>query len=132
VATAKTASAKTHAKTSHPARQIVVPLSTIDLTVQHQFKDATLSIWVDDKLLHTRALHGGVQKKLVVFNGVRGMDSETLNIPAGKHVLRFRAMTSDRTVDISKTIPVDLVGGDTKSLQLTFDRHNTAIHLSWQ
>lgn len=132
VASIKTSSAKNHAKASHAARQIVVPLSTIDLTVQHQFKDATLSIWVDDKLLHTRALHGGVQKKLVVFNGVRGMDSETLNIPAGKHVLRFRAVTPDRTVDISKTIPVDLVGGDTKSLQLTFDRHNTAIHFSWQ
>lgn len=128
----KTASSKTHAKVPTPARQIVVPLSTIDLSVQHQFKDATLCIWVDDKLLHTRALHGGLQKKLVVFNGVRGMDSETLNIPAGKHVLRFRAVTPDQTVDVSKTIPVDLIGGDTKSLQLTFDKHNTAIHLSWQ
>jgi len=128
----KSASAKSRTKASHPARQIVVPLSTIDLTVQHQFKDATLSIWVDDKLLRTRALHGGIQKKLVVFNGVHGMDSETLNIPAGKHVLRFRAATQDQTVDISKTIAVNLVGGDTKSLQLSFDKHNTAMHLSWE
>ena len=124
--------AKTHPKESQPARQIVVPLSTIDLSVQHQFKDATLSVFVDEKPLLTRQLHGGVQKKLVLFNGVRGMESETLNVPAGKHVLRFRAATSDHTVDVSKTFPVDLVGGDTKTLQLTFDKHNTAMRLTWQ
>ena len=112
--------------------QVVVPSSTLDIGVQHQFKDATLYLYVDDKLMLTRALHGGVQKKLVVFNGIRGVESETLKIPAGKHVLRFRALSTDQTTDLSKTVSAEFIGGDTKSLQITFDKHNTQMRLAWQ
>lgn len=110
----------------------ISPTSTLDLAVQHQFKDATLFVWVDDKLALTRPLHGGAQKKLVVFNGIRGVDSESLKIPAGKHVLRFRALSTDQTVDLSKTVSAEFVGGDTKSVQLTFDKHNSAMRLTWE
>ena len=114
------------------AGQIVVPLSNLDVAVQHQFKDATLFVWVDDQLALTRPLHGGVQKKLVVFNGIRGVDSETLRIPAGKHVLRLRALSSDETIDLSKTVSAEFIGGGEKSLQVSFDKHNTVMHLVWQ
>lgn len=123
---------KASSKSVHVAKTIVVPTSTIDLAVQHQFKDATLYVWVEDKLMLTLPLHGAAQKKLVVFNGIRGVESQSLKVPAGKHVLRFRALSTDQTVDLSKTISAEFVGGDTKSLQLTFDRHNTAMHVAWQ
>src|SRR5579859_2246679 len=119
----------------HPATQpkeIVVPASALDLGIQHQFKDATLFLWVDDKLVWTRPLHGGVQKKMVVFNGIRGVESETLQIPAGHHVLRFRALSTDHTTDLSKSVSADFIGGDTKSLQVTFDKHNTIMRLNWE
>ena len=116
----------------NPDKPIVVPLSTVDISVQHQFKDATLLVWVDDKLVLTRPLHGGVQKKLVVVSGTRGVESETLQVPAGQHVLRFKAQSTDRTVDLSKTVSAEFVGGDTKTLQITFDKHNTSMHLAWQ
>jgi len=119
-------------KAAHLAKTIVVPTSTVDLAVQHQFKDATLYVWVENKLVLTLPLHGAAQKKLVVFNGIRGIESQTLKVPAGKHVLRFRAVSTDQTVDLSKTVAAEFVGGDTKSLQLSIDRHNTAMHLSWQ
>lgn len=114
------------------AGQIVVPLSNLDVAVQHQFKDATLFVWVDDQLALKRALHGGAQKRMVVFNGIRGVDSETLRIPAGKHVLRLRALSSDETIDLSKTVSAEFIGGGEKSLQVTFDKHNTVMHLIWQ
>jgi len=123
---------KSHAKQLHPVRQVVVASSTLDLSVQHQFKDATLFVWVDDRLLLTRPLHGGVQKKMVVFNGIRGVDSETLKIPAGHHVLRLRALSTDRATDLSKSVSAEFVGGDTQSLQVTFDRHNTVMRLAWE
>lgn len=116
----------------HHAKPVIVPSSILDLAVQHQFKDATLFVWVDDKLSLTRPLHGGAQKKLVVFNGIRGVDSESLKIPAGNHFLRFRALSTDQAVDLSKTISADFVGGDTKSLQITFDKRNSSMHLAWQ
>ena len=115
-----------------PAKQIVIPSSTLDLAVQHQFKDATLYIWVDEKLALTVPLHGAPQKKLVVFNGVRGVISETLKVPAGKRLLRFRALSADKTVDLSKTLSADFVGGDMKSLQVSFEKHNSSMRLSWE
>ncbi|HEX3822216.1 MAG TPA: protein kinase [Candidatus Sulfotelmatobacter sp.] len=113
-------------------KQVIVPTATLDLAIQHQFKDATLYIWIDDNLALTRPLHGGVQKKLVVFNGVRGVDSESLKVPAGNHALRFRAVSTDKSVDLSKTISTDFAGGDIKTLQITFDKHNATIKLNWQ
>ena len=115
-----------------PAKEVVVPLSTVELTVRHQFKDATLSVWVDGKLSLTRQLHGGAQKHLVVFNGVRGSESETFQVPAGKHILKFRTQTADQTIDLSRTISADLIGGGDKTLVVTFDKHNTAMLLDWQ
>jgi serine/threonine protein kinase len=117
---------------SSPPREAVVPTATLDIAVQHQFKDATLFVWVDGKLALTRPLHGAAQKKLVVFNGVRGVESETMKVAAGKHVLRFRALSADQTTDLSKTISADFVAGQDKSLQVTFDRHNTILRLTWQ
>jgi serine/threonine protein kinase len=133
--TVKRSSARTSTRKSEAggaAREIVVPMSMVELAVRHQFKDATLTVYVDDTLTLTRPLHGGTQNRLVVFHGVRGMDSETLKVPAGKHVLRFRTQTGDQTVDLSKTISADLIGGDDKTLLITFDKHNTAMHLEWQ
>jgi len=123
---------KGHAGASHASKQIVVPLSTLDLAVQHQFKDATLFVWVDDKLTLTRQLHGAAQKHLVVFNGLRGSESETLKIPAGKHVLRVRTLSADQTIDLSRSVSAEFVGGGEKSLQVTIDKHNTVMKLSWQ
>jgi serine/threonine protein kinase len=123
---------KSSRTSAHPEKDAIVPLSTVELTVRHQFKDATLTVWVDGKLTLTRQLHGGTQKHLVVFNGVRGSESETFQIPAGKHTLKFRAQTADQTVDLSKTISADVVGGGDKTLAVTFDKHNTAMLLEWQ
>lgn len=123
------------AETATPApvgKEVVVPTSSVELEIRHQFKDAKLTVWVDDKLTLTRELHGGTQKHLVVFSGVRGIESETIKVPAGKHVLRFRAQTSDQTVDLSKTVAADLIGGDDKTLLVTFDKHSSVMKLEWQ
>jgi serine/threonine-protein kinase len=124
---------KTPGKSSPPpAKQIVVPSSILELAVEHQFKDATLYVWVDDKLALTLPLHGAAQKKLVVFNGVRGVTSETMKVLAGKRVLRFRALSTDQTVDLSKTLSAEFVGGDTKSLSVSFEKRNSSMRLTWQ
>jgi hypothetical protein len=123
---------KDRAASLRAAKQVVVPFSTLDLGVQHQFKDATLFVWVDDKLLLTRQLHGAAQKRMVVFNGLRGSESETLKIAAGKHVLRLRVLSADETIDLSKTVSAEFVGGGDKSLQVTIEKHSTVMRLNWQ
>jgi len=115
-----------------PVKQVVVSLSTVELAIRHQFKDATLTVWIDDALALTRPLHGGTQKRLVVFNGVRGVESETLKVPAGKHTLRLRTRTADQTTDLSRTISGEFIGGHEQTLQISFDKHNTYMHLEWE
>jgi serine/threonine protein kinase len=108
-----------------------VPTSTVELAIQHQFKEATLSVWVDDQLALTLPLHGGTQKRLVVFRGLHGAGSETLRVPAGNHALRLKAQSSDQSIDLSKTISANFAGGDDKTLQITFDKRNTTMFLNW-
>lgn len=109
-----------------------VASATLDVGVQHGFKDATLFVYIDGKLALTRALHGAVRRKLIVFNGVKGVESETIEVPAGRHVLRIRALSTDQTTDLAKTVTADFVGGDDKSLEVTFEKHNSIMRLTWQ
>jgi hypothetical protein len=114
------------------AKQVVVSPAMLELAVEHQFKEATLSVWVDNELLLTRTLHGGSQKKLVVFKGIHGQETESLKLPSGTHQLHFRAQSADQTVDLSKTITGEFAPGDDKTLQISFDKHNTEMHLTWR
>jgi serine/threonine-protein kinase len=109
-----------------------LPTASLDLAVQHQFKEATLSLWIDDKLTLTEPLHGSPQKHLIVFNGVHGSNSETVKVPSGAHVLRLRAQSTDQSIDLSKTISVAFNRGDSRTLQVTFNNHNTAMNLIWK
>jgi len=145
--TVASAKSSTPSRAKHPARSIrsqelvtepakqqqpdVIPTSAIEFAIQHQFKDATLWVWIDDQLALTLPLHGGTQKHLVVFHGLHGAGSETLRVPAGNHTLRLKAQSGDQSIDLSKTISADFKGGDDKTLQITFDKHNTTMYLNW-
>jgi hypothetical protein len=119
------------AQNSHPASlPPEAAASSLELAVQHQFREATLSLWVDDTLALTRPLRGGSQKHLVVFTSVHGNASETLRLKAGSHTLRLRAQSADQSVDLSKTISAEFVNGDDKTLHVTFDKHNTTMQVS--
>jgi serine/threonine-protein kinase len=106
--------------------------ASLDLAVQHQFREATLSLWIDDNLTLTEPLHGSVRKHLIVFNGVHGANSNTVRVPAGAHVIRLRAQSADLSIDLSKTISVAFTSGDSRTLQVTFNNHNTSMNLLWQ
>jgi hypothetical protein len=119
------------AQNSSPVSPPPVPAaSSLELAVQHQFREATLSLWVDDTLALTRPLRGGSQKHLVVFTSVHGNASETLQLTAGPHTLRLRAQSADQSVDLSKTISAEFANGDDKTLHVTFDKHNTTMLVS--
>jgi hypothetical protein len=113
-----------------PPQPVAVP-STIEVAVQHQFKEATVWVWVDDNLGLTLALHGGTQKRLVVFKSIQGNEADSLQVPAGTHRLRIRTQTADQSIDLSKTISGTFAAGDDKTLHVTFDKHNTDMHLVW-
>jgi hypothetical protein len=117
---------------SKPRGLSASPSANLELAVQHQFKEATLSVWIDNKLTLTQPLHGNIRKHLIVFNGVHGANSETVQVPAGTHLIRLRAQSADQSIDLAKTISLAFTGGDNKTLQVTFNKRNTAMNLTWQ
>jgi eukaryotic-like serine/threonine-protein kinase len=117
---------------SAPRKVRSASTASLDLSVQHQFKDATLSLWIDNKLTLTEPLHGTARKRMIVFNGVYGVNSKTVQVPAGVHLIRLRAESADQSVDLSKSISAAFTDGDIKTLQVTFNNHNTAMNLIWR
>ena len=117
---------------SAPRRTHPASTASLDLSVQHQFKNATLSLWIDNRLTLTEPLHGSARKHMIVFNGIYGANSKTVQIPAGVHVIRLRAQSADQSVDLSKTLSAAFTDGDIKTLQVTFNNHNTAMNLIWR
>jgi hypothetical protein len=53
-------------------------------------------------------------------------------VPSGAHQIRVRAQSSDQTVDLSRTITGDFSSGEDKTLQVTFQKHNSVMRLAWQ
>jgi len=64
--------------------------ATLEIEVDHQFAEATLSIWVDERLTYTHRLEGTDKKRLGVFHHVQGHEIHALQVPPGKHVLRVQ------------------------------------------
>jgi hypothetical protein len=77
-----------------PVAAAVLPPATLEIEVDHNFTEAHLSLWVDDKLTYTRVLKGTDKKRLGMFHHVEGHFIHALQVPAGKHRLRVR-VTSD-------------------------------------
>jgi len=66
-APARNSATKSHARSSALQTPTVLEElpgksnASLELAVQHQFRQATLSLWIDNKLALTRPLHGNVR-----------------------------------------------------------------------
>jgi hypothetical protein len=117
-------------KASTPARPSAqAAFSTLHMRVEHHFPEAQILMWIDDQLTYTRTLGGTVKKRLVVFKGVRGFESESFRVNAGNHNVRVRVQSSDnsydRTANISGTFPED---GE-RALRIACDKHELKLTL---
>ena len=87
-----TSSAESNAPTK---TSVAAPASaTLAIEVDHQFTEAHLSLWVDDRLAYTHLLEGTQKKRLIVFHHVQGHELHTMQVSTGKHLLRVQ-VTSD-------------------------------------
>ncbi|MGA2423150.1 MAG: serine/threonine-protein kinase [Terriglobales bacterium] len=121
--------------------------ATLEIEVDHQFAEANLSIWVDDRLTYTHRLEGMDKKHLVVFHHVQGHEFHAMQVPPGKHRLRVR-VTSDAdagaaagtpggfpagfpTYDQSATVTGNFASGQENVLHINFQKHGE-MNLSLQ
>jgi hypothetical protein len=97
--------------------------------VEHHFPQAQILMWIDDKLAYDHALGGTVKKRLVVFKGVRGFESESFRVNAGNHNVRVRVQSSDKSYDRTANISADFPQDGERSLRIACDKRELKLSL---
>jgi len=80
------------------------PGSALHIRVEHHLAQGELFLWVDDQLAYKRPLGGTVTKRMVLFKGVEGLESDSVQIAAGDHRFRVRVQSADNKYDETRTI----------------------------
>ena len=106
--------------------------STLRISVEHHFGTANLSVWIDEKLTYSYPLRGAVKKRMLLFRGVQGYFSDSLEVAGGEHLIRVRVLSADNSYDQSGSIRGSFAPGSEKVLTTQFDRNNRGMRLSLQ
>jgi len=115
---------------STPARPSAqAALSTLHMRVEHHFPEARILMWIDDKLTYTHTLGGTVKKRLVVFKGVRGFESESFLVEAGNHNVRVRVQSSDNSYDQTANISGPFPEAGERALGIACGKHELKLTL---
>ena len=86
-------------------------------------------MWIDDKLTYTHTLGGTVKKRLVVFKGVRGFESESFLVEAGNHNVRVRVQSSDNSYDQTANISGTFPEAGERALGIACGKHELKLTL---
>jgi serine/threonine protein kinase len=113
---------------AHVSKTAAAKKTTLPFEVEHQFTAATLSVWVDGKLVRTQALHGETRRKLALFRTMRGTDSGSLQLAAGKHEIRAR-ITTGEGFDASSNVAVSVPSPGAAILYIKCDRKGNKLSL---
>ena len=104
--------------------------STLHLKVQHGFRSALLSVWIDGELAYSSKLTGVMKKKLVLIpDSVQGNLAQTIPLPSGTRELRVRVETPDGSVQ-EQTISAEFVRNGERTLFVMARR--TDFSMNWQ
>jgi hypothetical protein len=104
--------------------------STLHLKVQHGFRSALLSVWIDGELAYSSKLTGAMKKKLgLIPESVQGNLAQTIPLPSGNRELRIRVETPDGSVQ-EQTITAQFVSNGERTLFVIAKR--TDFSMNWQ
>jgi serine/threonine-protein kinase len=131
--TVRSPAAPSPAPAAAPAPSPLVPAVPAEnahlvLAVEHPLKWGLLRVWVDDQIRVEERLESRPVKKLLLFKGRKGRETEVLAVTPGRHVIKVR-VEGDR-FDASRTIRGTFKEGDTRSLEVRV--RGKGLELGWQ
>lgn len=104
--------------------------ANLRLKVQHSFRSAQLSVWVDGELAYSGKLTGYIRKRFgLIPDSLQGTLSETLPVSSGTHQVCVRVASDDGSVQ-EDTISAQFARNSQRTL-LVSARHSD-LGLSWQ
>ena len=103
--------------------------SNLEIRIENHFSDATLAIWIDDKLAYEHALRDGHKKRLILLGG-GAKERVTIPLSAGHHALHVQVRSASEQYDESKTLAGEFVKGGEKILSINFEKHTKEMRLA--
>jgi hypothetical protein len=105
--------------------------ASLHLKLQHDFRDARVSLWVDDSLAYSGKVTGSTRKKfgLIPTESVQGNLSQIIPVRSGQHNICLRIEPDDATMQ------EDSIHGDFSShteRDLAVSARHSGLSLSWQ
>ncbi len=98
---------------------------SMGIDIEHPFAEAEASVWIDDRLVFSKELHGESRRKLLLFRQVKGEVSEKISVLPGKHQVKVRIQSAEDHYDESRTTSQSFAPGTLKTLDIKCDkRHN--------
>jgi hypothetical protein len=105
--------------------------ANLHLKLQHGFRDAQLSVWVDGDLAFSGKVTGSTKKKfgLIPTDSVQGSLSQIIPVRSGQHNVRVRIEPNDAAMQEDSTSG-DFARNTEKELLVSARR--SSLSLSWQ
>jgi hypothetical protein len=103
--------------------------ATLRLKVQHGFRSAQLSVWVDGDRVYSESLSGSTRKKFGLISEIQGTLSDSIAVPSGSHQVRVRIVTDDGSSQ-EETTTGDFPRHGQRTLAVNARRSD--VSLEWQ
>jgi len=105
--------------------------SNLQIRIESRFGDATLSVWIDNRLAYQHPLRDGRKKRLILLGGG---PKQTITIPlaAGQHELRVGVQSAAEQYDESRTVAGEFLKDGEKILSITFEKRSKTMRVSLQ
>lgn len=105
--------------------------SSLHLKVQHSFRNAQVSLWVDGDLAYSGTIAGSTKKRFgfLPTDSVQGSLSQIIPVRSGQRTVRVR-IASDEAASQDDTISGDFASNNERDLMVSARR--SGLSLSWQ
>lgn len=103
--------------------------STLRIKVQHGFRSAQLSVWVDEDRVYNQALSGSTRKRFGLISEIQGTLCDSIAVQSGSHQVRVRVTTEDGSSQ-EETTTGDFPSHGQRTLAVNARRSD--ISLDWQ
>jgi tRNA A-37 threonylcarbamoyl transferase component Bud32 len=91
---------------------VSVPANAVlQIDIEHHFMTGLASVWVDNRLVYTQALHGDEQRHALLLRKVVGHQFKAITVAPGKHRVRVRVQSVPDSYDQSNTIADAFIRG---------------------
>ena len=107
-----------------------LPPATLELSLQHHFSEANVSVWVDNALAYSGTVHGEAKKRLFVIKGaVEGKESHRVQFPSGEHEIKVHIASKADQYDQSSSIHSTFREKQRSVLEIRCNKHGLEMSL---